>query len=104
MPTDAPLAKLLEAVDDLQHGSMCARNVYEDGECDCHLEPLDGLAAAVREAMGRDLLPELQRTYQRAIDDATMAFVDDEHEAHALALRAVERRVKAELMGGNDER
>jgi hypothetical protein len=56
-PVPPAIAALLDAVGDLQHGSMCARNIYEDGECDCNLEPLDGLAAAVRLLAGRALAP-----------------------------------------------
>ena len=92
-----PLAKLLEAVEEIE--AVC-NGPRDQMSLDYWLGRLLVHAAAVREAMGRNLLPELQHTYQRAIDDATMSFVDDEHEAHALALRAVERRVKAELMGG----
>lgn len=52
----------------------------------------------------KPVLSEEQRlaAYQRAVDEATMEFVDDEMECHKRGLRAVERAV-LEAVGGQDD-
>jgi hypothetical protein len=104
---DDKLTALLDAVDDLKHCSMCARNVYENGECDCNLEPLDGLAAAVREEMAlADAISDDAASSNRLADvcpgpDVCQTRIYELRRINADLIgpaggRAVERRVREE--------
>lgn len=80
------LRALLEAVDD-------ARSSPANG---IDIAVIKKLAAAVREAMGRELpFTELASVYMTPLGKGAWG-------VESAGLRAVERRVKAEMMGGEE--